>query len=126
MDSIIAGVGIAVLLLLILLLVIAAFFLWIGAKLAGIQNATFGKAVVAALVSVIALAVLQVITSIIPFLGGLVGFLLGILVSIYIIKAVFDTSWGKALLAWILYVVAIIATVFIALVIGGIAIWSFL
>ncbi len=126
MDSIIAGVGIAVLLLLILLLVIAAFFLWIGAKLAGIQNATFGKAVVAALVSVIALAVLQVIMSIIPFLGGLVGFLLGILVSIYIIKAVFDTSWGKALLAWILYVVAIIATVFIALVIGGIAIWSFL
>jgi hypothetical protein len=117
-------IGISLIAFLVVALLLAAFFLWVGAKLAGIEGASFGKAILAALASVIALGLLEVILSLLPRSGGLIGLLLGVLVSIYIIKAVFDTSWGKAILAWILYIVAIIVAGIIAAIFGGIAIWS--
>ena len=126
MVSTLAGLGLGLIAFLVLALLISAFFLWIGAKLAGIQGASFGKAILAALVSVVALALLQIVLSLIPRIGGTLGLLLGILVSIYVIKAVFDTGWGKAILAWILYIVAIIVAGIIATIFGAAAIWSIL
>ncbi|MBU7032945.1 MAG: hypothetical protein HXS53_10470 [Theionarchaea archaeon] len=111
------GLGTGILIFFIIALLITAFFIWIGAKLAGIRNASFGKAIIAALVSVIVLTLMVPLLSLTPLGGGLLGLLLGILISVYIIKAVFDTSWGKAILAWILYVVAVV----IAIVIMGIS-----
>lgn len=102
----------------ILGLVISAFLLWIGTKLAGIHNASFGKAVAAALISIVVLAIVRAAGSYIPLLKGIIGWVIGILVSVYIIKAVFDTSWGKAFLAWILYIVAVIMAVVIAAAFG--------
>ena len=126
MVSTLAGLGLGLIAFLVLALLISAFFLWIGAKLAGIREASFGKAILAALVSVVALALLQIVLSLIPRIGGTLGLLLGILVSIYVIKAVFDTGWGKAILAWILYIVAIIVAGIIAAIFGASAIWSIL
>ena len=126
MVSTLAGLGLGLIAFLVLALLISAFFLWIGAKLAGIREASFGKAILAALVSVVALALLQIVLSLIPRIGGTLGLLLGILVSIYVIKAVFDTGWGKAILAWILYIVAIILAGIIAAIFGAAAIWSVL
>jgi hypothetical protein len=126
MVSTLAGLGLGLIAFLVLALLISAFFLWIGAKLAGIREASFGKAILAALVSVVALALLQIVLSLIPRIGGTLGLLLGILVSIYVIKAVFDTGWGKAILAWILYIVAIIVAGIIAAIFGAAAIWSVL
>ena len=126
MVSTLAGLGLGLIAFLVLALLISAFFLWIGAKLAGIREASFGKAILAALVSVVALALLQIVLSLIPRIGGTLGLLLGILVSIYVIKAVFDTGWGKAILAWILYIVAIIVAGIIATIFGAAAIWSIL
>ncbi len=110
---------------LLLGLIFSTFFLWIGTKLARIHNASLGKAVIAALVSIIALAVIRAVISYIPLLGGFIGFILGILVSIYIIKAIYGTSWGKAFLAWILYILAIIVALIIAAVLGVILFFSF-
>jgi hypothetical protein len=112
------GIGAGILLFFIIGLLITAFFLWIGVKLAGITGASFGKAVIAAVLSVIATIILSIILSLLPFIGGFLGLLLGILVSIYIIKVVFDTSWGKALVAWILYIVAMVITILITGVSG--------
>jgi hypothetical protein len=126
MVSTLAGLGVGLIAFLVLALLISAFFLWIGAKLAGIRGASFGKAVLAALVSVAALAILEIVLSLIPRIGGTLGLLLGILVSIYVIKAVFDTGWGKAILAWILYIAAIIVAGIITAIFGAVAIWSVL
>jgi hypothetical protein len=126
MVSTLAGLGVGLIAFLVLALLISAFFLWIGAKLAGIRGASFGKAVLAALVSVVALAILEIVLSLIPRIGGTLGLLLGILVSIYVIKAVFDTGWGKAILAWILYIAAIIVAGIITAIFGAVAIWSVL
>jgi len=104
-------------------LLITALFLWIGANLAGIKGANFGKAILTALLSVVALTILGLFLSLIPFIGGFLGLLLGVLLSIYIIKAVFDTSWGKALLAWIFYVIAIVIAFFI-IVFSGVVFFS--
>jgi hypothetical protein len=126
MVSTLAGLGVGLIAFLVLALLISAFFLWIGAKLAGIRGASFGKAVLAALVSVVALAILEIVLSLIPRIGGTLGLLLGILVSIYVIKAVFDTGWGKAILAWIMYIAAIIVAGIITAIFGAAAIWSVL
>jgi hypothetical protein len=107
------GLGAGILVFFIIALLITAFFLWIGVKLAGIRGASFGKAIIAALLSIIATMILSIILSLLPFIGGFLGLLLGILVSIYIIRVVFDTSWGKALVAWILYIIAIIIAMLI-------------
>lgn len=112
------GLGMGIVIFFIISLLITALFLWIGATLAGIKGASFGKAILTALLSVIGLTILGVFLSFIPFMGDFLGLLLGVLLSIFIIKAVFDTSWGKALSAWIFYVIAVMIAFFITLLSG--------
>jgi len=102
----------------LLVLVLSAFFLWIGTKLAGIHHASMGKSLIVAVVSMVVLAVLNAVLSVVRFFGGILGFFLGILVTVFIIKVVFNTSWSKALLAWVLYIVAVILAFAVTGVLG--------
>jgi len=94
---ILTGYGILILLVSFL---VAAFFLWIGAKIAKIGGATFLKALLAAFLGIIA----GVILGLVPVLG----WLLGIVAYIVIIKYVFNTDWVKAIIAWLISFVAAI------------------
>ncbi|MCD6454472.1 MAG: hypothetical protein J7L62_04140 [Candidatus Aminicenantes bacterium] len=80
------------LLILVVVFVVAAFFLWLGAKIAQIKNAGFGKALLATFLGFIAGIILRLVPAI--------GWLLGIIAYIVIIKYVFATDWIKALIAW--------------------------
>ena len=92
-------------LLLLWLFVSAAFLLW-GARLAGIERRSFGRAIGALLLGGLASALLSGLLRTSPYVGAGLGFLLGLCVSAFVTMAVFDTTFGKALvanlLAWLL------------------------
>jgi hypothetical protein len=100
----IGAIGALGILVILVALFIAGFILYLGAKLVGIKNATIGKSIIA----VVGGGILAGILGIIPVLG----WILGIIAYIWVIKVVFDTSWIKAFLAWIMtFVVAVIIAV---------------
>ena len=114
-----AGMGLGILgvgaigalgaLVFLIALFIAGLFLYFGAKLVGIENATIGKSMIAVLGG----GILGAILSVVP----VIGWLLGIIGFIWVIKAVFNTSWLRAFLAWIMTIVVVVIT---ALILGAI------
>lgn len=97
----------------VLSIVIAGFFMWIGAKLAGVAKSSFGRAIGAAIVVSLVTWVISGLFSILPVIGTLLGFVIALIISIFLIKAVFDTSLGKAFLTWIFNIVAQFLAIFI-------------
>lgn len=104
-----------------LLAVISGFFLWIGAKLAGIQGAGFWRSVWAG----IAASLTSFVVSVLFALFGLAvpGTLVGALVTILVIKTVYGTTFLRALICWVGYIVSFIIALFLAfaLIAGGVA-----
>ena len=91
---------------------LGAAFLLIGARVAGIANVTFLKAAGAAL----ACALVSLAASIAAERAGVVslaGFTLGVLLSLWIVKAVFATDWRRAAIAWAFNVLAQLAAAFL-------------
>lgn len=91
------AIGIAGLIALLIALVIAGFVLYLGAELAGIKKASLGKSIVA----VVGGGILAGILFIIPVLG----WILGIIAYIWVIKVVFDTNWLRATLAFLMAII---------------------
>lgn len=83
----------------------SAFLLW-GARLAGIERRSFGRAIGTILLGGIAWVVVQAAFNAAPLVGTGLGLLLGFCVSAAVMMVVFDTTFGKALaaniLAWLL------------------------
>lgn len=83
----------------------AAFLLW-GARLAGIEKRSFGRAIGTILLGGLASLLLAAVLSAAPLAGTAAGLLLGFCVSAAVMMVVFDTTFGKAfaanLLAWLL------------------------
>lgn len=100
------------------LLVSAVFLLW-GARLAGIGRRSFGRAIGTLLVGGTASALLTAALGAAPLAGPGLGLLLGFFVSSVVMMAIFDTTFGKALVANIL------AWVLPFLVAGGVALLGF-
>ncbi|BAD85279.1 hypothetical membrane protein, conserved [Thermococcus kodakarensis KOD1] len=91
------AIGIAGLIALLIALVIAGFVLYLGTELAGIKKASLGKSIVA----VVGGGILAGILFIIPVLG----WILGIVAYIWVIKVVFDTDWLRATLAFLMAII---------------------
>ena len=89
---------------------IAGFFIWVGAKLAGINNTTIGKSVLAAIACSLSLWFLTGVFFFLP----VIGFFIGQFICLWIIKNIFDTTFGKALLAWIFHFAAQVIAIIIA------------
>ncbi len=93
-------------LLLIFAVFISGIFMWLGASLAGIKRATLGRAIV---VSLSGTAIVWIVGSLFALFlmpaGSLLGFLLSLLLVLLATRALFDTSFGKALLAWVFFLV---------------------
>lgn len=115
------AVAAAVLSLVLWLFVSAAFLLW-GARLAGIERRSFGRAIGTILLGGGASLVLKlVLGTTAPVLGTGLGLLLGLCVSSVVMMGLFDTAFGKALaaniLAWVLslLVIGLLAVLFAVL-----------
>lgn len=107
-----AGVAI-----LVWLLVSAAFLLW-GARIAGIQKRSLGRALGTILLGGVASAILRfVLSSAAPVVGTGLGILLGFTVSALVTMGLFDTTFGKAfvanLLAWLLSLAVLVVLAFL-------------
>jgi len=110
----------AVLVGIVLYFAFQAIFIWFGAKVAGIKDASFGKAFWTAIATTILLILVNAIFMFLNIAsGGLIGLLLSVLVMIWVIKSIFNTGWGKAIVAWIMSIIGVvIATVIVAAVLG--------
>ncbi len=90
-------------------LLISAYFLLIGAKLAGIRNPTLGKAFVAMIGGGV---IFVVVAAVFFFLPG-INLILALLAALWVVKVVFNTGWLQALLAGILAWVVEVVTFFL-------------
>ena len=118
------GLGIGTLLAVIavgflIVAAIAGFFMWIGAKIARIEGATFGRSMWAAVAAGLASSVVTLILSVFGLPG--VGAVLGILAVILVLQSIYQTTFLKALICWVGYLVSafIAAFVSMALVASG-------
>ena len=99
------------------LLVSAAFLLW-GARIAGTQTRSLGRALGTILLGGVASAFLRfVLSSAAPVVGTGLGILLGFTVSALVTMALFDTTFGKAFvanpLAWLLSLAVLVVLAFL-------------
>lgn len=105
------------------LFVSAAFLLW-GARLAGIERRSFGRAVATILVGGFASFLLAGVLHAAPVVGTGAGLLLGFCVSAAVTTAIFNTTFGKALaaniLAWLLPPLVAAGVVLLGLAVFGI------
>ena len=100
------AMGIAGITALLIALIVAGFVLYLGAELAGIKKASLGRSIVA----VVGGGIIAGILFIIPIIGWILGFI----AYIWVIKVVFDTNWFKATLAFL-----------IAIVVEAVVVWFF-
>ena len=102
----------------------AAFLLW-GAKIAGIENRTYGKALGTTILGLVASFVFSLVLRGAPVIGAVLGFIGGFLITALIMTGIFGTTFGKALaatvLAWFLGLVIIGGIVLIAILVAGVA-----
>ncbi|MBN1496052.1 MAG: hypothetical protein JXA07_04740 [Spirochaetes bacterium] len=100
---------------------LSAVFIWIGSKFTSVPNTTFGKAFYAALLSSVAVWALTGMGTALFGIGSVAGWLLGIIITLWILKYVYATDWGKALLIWLFTGVAhvIVAVIMIILLVTG-------
>lgn len=109
------AISTAVLGIAVLAMLIATFFMWIGAKMAGVEKATFGRSFIAALGSAFLTWILSLALSFFPPVGPPIGFLIGLILVIFVIKGAYDTNFGKALLVWVFHLLAEIAAIIIGI-----------
>ena len=109
--------------LLLWLFISASFLLW-GARLAGVERRSYGRAFATLLLGGIASALLTAVLSAAPLVGTGLGLLLGFCVSSVVMMAIFDTTFGKALaaniLAWLLPPLLIVGLVLLGFAVFGV------
>ena len=121
-----AGTLGALLGLLVLWVLLSAFFIWIGAKMAFIPKASFGRAIMAAIACGMGSFLLSAILLPLLPVGPIMGQIIGIILSLFIIKAIFETSFGKALLAWMFQIFAVIIAFIVCFLTFGAALFAVL
>ena len=97
---------------------VSAFFIWIGAKVARVADATFGKAFWAALLCSFLVWALTGIGSVLFGIGNVAAWILGVLITLFILKWIYKTTWGKAFLTWLFCGVAQVIVLVITVVLA--------
>ena len=116
--NIFVGLGVGAVFAFIFAVILGGFFMWIAAKIARVKCSSFGRAMLAAVGTSLVLFIITFIMSFIPILGNAAGFIIGLILQIFVIKGVFDTSTGKAVLVWIFNIFASIVAILLASAIG--------
>lgn len=116
--NIFVGLGVGTVFAFIFAVIIGGFFMWIAAKIARVKRSSFGRAMLAAVGTSLVLFIITFIMNFIPILGNAAGFIIGLILQIFVIKGAFDTSTGKAVLVWVFNIFASIIAVLLASAIG--------
>ncbi|MEE9612132.1 MAG: hypothetical protein V3W19_12825 [Desulfatiglandales bacterium] len=95
---------------LVLIVFLVFLFLFFGAIAAKVEDITLTKVLLATIVGVSAQWVAAVVFSLIPLIGGILGFIASILAMIYVLRYTFMVSWGQAAKIFALAVVAELTT----------------
>ena len=98
-----------------LAMIIATFFMWLAAKMAGVEKATFGRSFIAAIASAFLTWLFSLTFSFFPPFGFPIGFFIGLILVIFVIMGAYNTSFGKALLVWLFHLLAEIAAIVIGI-----------
>ena len=113
------GITLPIFVLYLIYLLLGGFFMYMGAKWAKIKNVTYIKSFLCVIISIFAQWVFRL------YYPGRVGTIIGVIATLFLIEAIFETSFGKALLAWILTIVAEIIGVVVVFLIFGAVIFAF-
>jgi hypothetical protein len=98
--------------------VISALFIWIGTKIAGVSGATFGKAFWAAILTSFTVWALTGIASVAFGFGSVAGWMLGVVITLAILKWIYKTTWGKSFLTWLFCGLAQVVVLVVAIVLA--------
>jgi|Deesub1362B_J571_1020462.scaffolds.fasta_scaffold00031_95 hypothetical protein len=111
-GAMMSALGAMAVIVFLVMIAIDSVFLWIGARFAKIEDASFGKAFIATLVGMLLSGILG---NIIPVIGGLIG----LIAFLWVVKTVFNTNWGKAVIAWLFaIVVAFVLMIIVGIIVG--------
>lgn len=98
--------------------IISAFFIWIGSRVAGVPEATFGKAFWAAIITSLVVWALTGLASLLFGFGSVAGWLLGVIITLMLLKWIYKTTWGKAFLTWLFCGIAQVAVFVVAIILA--------
>ncbi len=93
-------------------ILVGGFFMWMGAKMAAVKYATFGRAVIAALWVALIMWIIPYIFALLTFTTWF-GWLIGVILALFAIQGAFSTSFLRALLVWIFSIVAQVLVAFL-------------
>jgi len=115
-----AGLGIGLMLVMALVgIVVGAFFLWLSAKIFKLSDTGFMTPLIIAAIA----GVVGIVLNLIPFVNY-IGWLVTIVLTVWLIKTKYNVDWGKSILVWLVYavlsfaVMAIIGLVFLGGALG--------
>jgi hypothetical protein len=116
----VAAVGAIIIVLLIVGFFIASAFMLLAAKIVKVDNATYGRAMLATFLGGLAAAAISIPLSFLGLPGTILGAIGGFLLESLVVKAIFATTYGKGLLTTLLAGVLEVAVgVVVALIIVG-------
>ena len=115
-----AVVGGIIIVLLIAGFFVASAFTLLAAKIVKVENATFGRAMLATFLGTLASSAISVPLSFLGVPGAVLGTIGGFFLQSLVVKAIFATSYGKGLLITLLagVMAAAVAVVVVLIVLG--------
>jgi hypothetical protein len=118
--SALAVAGGIIIVLLIAGFFIASAFTLLAAKIVKVENATFGRAMLATFLGTLAASAISVPLSFLGVPGAVLGTIGGFFLESLVVKAIFATSYGKGLLTTLLagVLAGAVAVVVILVVLG--------
>ncbi len=116
----ISGMGaVGIIKLYVAMVLIFTLFLFYGATLTGIRDLTLDRALIAAASAIGAQWIISFsIVLVIPFIGGILGFILSIIGMVYILRIYLSTTW---LTAFFTLIITLLFALFAELVTSFIA-----
>jgi len=111
--SALAAVGGIIIVLLIAGFFIASAFMLLAAKIVKVENAAFGRAMLATFLGGLAASAISIPLSFLGLPGAILGAIGGFFLESLVVKAIFATSYGKGLLTTLLAGVLAGAVVFV-------------
>ena len=119
--SAVAAAGAVIIVLLIAGFFIASAFMLLAAKIVKVENATYGRAMLATLLGGLTAAAISIPSSFLGIPGAILGLIGGFLLESLVVKAIFGTSYGKGLLTTLLAGVlgAAVGVVVVLIVLGA-------
>jgi len=118
--SALAAVGGIIIALLIAGFFVASAFTLLAAKIVKVENATYGRAMLATFLGTLAASAISIPLSFLGVPGVVLGSIGGFFLESLVVKAIFKTSYGKGLLVTLLAgVLAVAVAVVVILIVLG-------